>query len=145
MLRRLSALLILPIAAIATVLTISWLSRRDARATDAARYALEADAMVLLLPTVVIYLISLPFVWRAAKRARARAVAGFSTLTFFLSIAGLLLAMGPLYRRIGQLNPTLADQLFFRVFPFLPVVIAIAVSHSILLRSAASPPASAVG
>lgn len=135
MLKRVLALLILPAAAVVLYRGVSIWSRRAVVAPDAARYAVEADLFVLLAPSVVIYLVALPFVWRRVQRASARAVAMFSSLTFVLMLAGLALLMGPLYRVISRGHPVLADQLFFWVFPFAPVVFAIMLSLRVLRQT----------
>ena len=135
MLKRLGALFILPATAAVLYLGAAVWIRREPSPSDAARLAAQGDVLVLLLPSVLLYLLALPFVWRRARHATPRAIASFSSLTFALTLAGLALMMGPLYRALEDRYPMLADQLFFFVFPFAPVVLAILLSLPLLKSS----------
>ncbi len=99
-----------------------------------ARYAIEIDALLLLTPSVLLYLLALPFVWRRVARVPLRAVAAFSSLAFALTLVGLVVLMGPLYSSLSAVRPMLADQAFFWVFPFVPVLVAVALSARVLLQ-----------
>ncbi len=97
--------------------------------------------MVLLAPSVLIYLLILPFIRRRVARAPVRSVAVFSALAFALTLAGLFVLTGPLYHALSPKYPTLADRLFFLVFPFAPVMLAVAVSARVLRVRVRAPDA----
>lgn len=138
MLQRLLALLVFPATAVALVVGIAVLNRRAPLGAGQMRYPIESDALVLLAPSVLIYLLTLPFIWRRVSRAPVRSVVAFSSLAFALTVVGLLLLIGPLYHALSPRYPVLADRAFFLVFPFVPVLVAIAISAR-LLRVRARP------
>lgn len=132
MIKRLAALGVFPAAATLLIALTTWWSQRAHVPEGAARYAVEADVLVVLTPSVVLYVLALPFVWRAASRASVKSVLTFSALAFALTLCGLALMMGPLYRGLSARNPTLADRAFFLVFPFAPVIITVLASRRVL-------------
>lgn len=131
MLRRFLALLIFPAAAAILITGLGVWSRRAPVLRGGERYPVEVDAFVLLAPSVLLYLLTLPVIWRRIAHTPPRAVASFSSLAFALTLVGLALLallMGPLYSALSAVPPTLADRAFFWVFPFIPVLVAVAVS-----------------
>lgn len=132
MFRRLVALGVLPMCAALLFLGLTLWGRSAPVPSGAARYPIEADLFLLLAPSVLIYLLALPVIWRFARRASVSAVATFSFLTFLATVAGLVLTLGPLYRALNVNSPLLADRLFFWVFPFAPVVLAMVLCARVL-------------
>lgn len=128
MLRRFLALLIFPATAAILVTGLGVWSRRAPVLRGGARYPVEVDAFVLLAPSVLLYLLTLPVIWRRIAHAPPRAVASFLSLAFALTLVGLVLLMGPLYSVLSAVHLTLADRALFWVFPFIPVLVAVAVS-----------------
>ena len=134
MLKRLLALMALPSLSILFVAGIARWNRRTPLAEGNYRYPVEADVAVMLAPTVVLYLLSLPFVWRALRGATARTLTLFSIGTFALTMVGLIIALGPLYQLVGRYDPNLADRAFFLVFPFAPILVALCVAVLVTRR-----------
>ena len=128
MLRRFLALFVFPAAAALLITGIGVWSRRAPVPGGGERYPVEADAFVLLAPSVLLYLLALPVIWRRIAHMPPRGVATFSSFALVLTLVGLVLLMGPLYSVLGAVHPTLADRAFFWVFPFVPVLVAVAVS-----------------
>ncbi|MCC6246053.1 MAG: hypothetical protein IT353_24680 [Gemmatimonadaceae bacterium] len=133
MLKRLLALMALPSLSILFVAGIAWWNRRTALAEGNHPYPVEVDVALMLAPTVVLYLLSLPFVWRALRGATARTLTLFSIGTFALAMVGLIIAFGPLHQLAWRYDPDLADRAFY-VLPFAPIVVALCVAVLVTRR-----------
>ena len=71
---RFLALALFPAAATLLVTAIALWSRSAHSIEAGERYAVEADALVLLTPSVLLYLLALPVIWRRVARVPARTV-----------------------------------------------------------------------
>ncbi|WP_309669207.1 hypothetical protein [Gemmatimonas sp.] len=72
--KRFLALALFPAAATLLVTAIALWSRSAHSIEAGERYAVEANALVLLTPSVLLYLLALPVIWRRVARVPARTV-----------------------------------------------------------------------
>ena len=121
-------MLVLPACALSIPIAYGVASLRVHAGKTTPRYLIEADVFLMLAPSVCIYLLVTPLLWRMTRALSDGMVALFSFLAFLFTVGGLLLALGPVYKAIRRIDPNLADRLIFLVLPFVPIFLALALS-----------------